>query len=270
MPAARPSVFDDLRQGTREAAAVVAHRGDSEHFAENTLPAFESAARLGVAMQEFDVRATLDDVLVCIHDDSLDRTTDSARRVGPGLLVAGATLAELRGFDASTWHAKAPPGARVPTLAEALATICPTGIAMIEHKAGEPQAYARTIPPDLRSRCIVQSFDWDFVAAFQRIAPEVGVALLGPTKHIATMDRRAIGHAVGLGAGMLHWHDRELRTEQVNDAHAAGLLVCSYTTDDDIGLLGGAAMGIDAMCTNRPTRMLELRQRGRLGRTSAV
>ncbi len=269
MSAARPSVFDDLRQAGREAPVVVAHRGDSEHFAENTLPAFESAVRLGVGMQEFDVRATLDDALVCIHDDCLDRTTDSALRVGPGLLVAGATLAELRGFDASAWHAKAPPGARVPALAEALATICPAGIAMIEHKAGEPQAYARTIPPHVRSRCIVQSFDWEFVASFRRVAPEVGVALLGPTKQFAAMDRRAIARATELGAGMLHWHDREVRTEQVIDAHAAGLLVCTYTTDDELGVLGGAAMGIDAMCTNRPARMLDLGRRGWLRRTAA-
>ncbi|MBL8747535.1 MAG: hypothetical protein JNK78_00135 [Planctomycetes bacterium] len=262
MTAARPNAFDHLRRAGGAAPVVVAHRGDSEHFAENTLPAFESAARLGVAMQEFDVRATADGVLVCIHDDSLDRTTDSALRVGPGMLVAGATLAELHRFDASSWHAKAPPGALVPTLTEALATICSAGIAMIEHKAGEPQAYALAITPDLSPRCIVQSFDWEFVATFQRLVPEVGVALLGPTNRFAAMDRRAIEHATRLGAGMLHWHDSELLAEQVDDAHAAGLLVCSYTTDDDLGLLGGAAMGIDAMCTNRPTRMLDLQRRG--------
>ena len=42
-----------------------------------------SALRLGVMMQEFDVRQTRDGMLACLHDATLDRTTDAARRLGP-------------------------------------------------------------------------------------------------------------------------------------------------------------------------------------------
>jgi len=43
---------------------VVAHRGDSAHFPENTLPAFESACRMGVDVIETDVHLSRDGHLV--------------------------------------------------------------------------------------------------------------------------------------------------------------------------------------------------------------
>lgn len=271
MPVQDQHVFALLREQSRSGPVVVAHRGDSEHFAENTLPAFAAACRSGAGMQEFDVRTTRDGVLVCIHDDTFDRTTDATSRLGPGALVAETTFAEARTLDAGSWRDPRQRGAKIPSLAEVLDLLLPGCIAMIEHKAGAPDAYLG----ELRRRgehphCILQSFDWDFVAAAGRAAPQLALALLGPTPQCPRLDAGAIAAAQRLGAGMLHWSDRGLRREDVVSAHEAGLLVCTYTTDDDIGLLGGAAMGIDAMCTNRPERMLQLRRAGLLHQVRAT
>src|SRR5688572_32650876 len=54
---------------------IVAHRGDAEHFPENTLPAFESAWRRGIEHVELDVQLSADGVPFVIHDASLERTT---------------------------------------------------------------------------------------------------------------------------------------------------------------------------------------------------
>ena len=53
---------------------LAAHRGDKKKYPENTMPAFESALRLGVDMIETDVHMTSDGHLVLIHDRNLSRT----------------------------------------------------------------------------------------------------------------------------------------------------------------------------------------------------
>ena len=52
---------------------VIAHRGASAYAPENTLPAFELAARQGADMIELDVQRSADGVLVVFHDDTTER-----------------------------------------------------------------------------------------------------------------------------------------------------------------------------------------------------
>lgn len=52
------------------------HRGDTQHYPENSLPAILSAILLGADSIEIDVRLTKDNVMVLIHDESLKRTTN--------------------------------------------------------------------------------------------------------------------------------------------------------------------------------------------------
>lgn len=253
-------MFARLRQLAGAGPVVVAHRGDSRHHPENTLRAYAAAAELGAPMQEFDVRQTRDGHLVCIHDDSVDRTSDAARRWGPGALVAERTLAELRQLDFGSWRGTAHQGERMPTLDEALAVMRPRCIPMIEHKAGDAASYVAALDRcGAREAVIAQSFDWAFVAAVHLLAPDVALAALGPNARFARPDQAALAAARAAGAGMLHWRHRDLRREDVARVRGDGLLLCTYTTDDDAGWLGGAAMRVDAICTNDPQRMLRLR-----------
>ena len=57
---------------------IVAHRGDVEHFPENSLPALEAAWRRGLRRVEFDVQLSADGIPYVIHDTSLERTTHSS------------------------------------------------------------------------------------------------------------------------------------------------------------------------------------------------
>lgn len=66
-----PNVFSE------EVFNVEAHGGYSNKFPENTLIAFEEAGKIPLFRGiETDVRITADGVLVCLHDKSLERTTD--------------------------------------------------------------------------------------------------------------------------------------------------------------------------------------------------
>lgn len=76
---------------------VIAHRGGIGLGPENTMPAFKQAAGLGVDVLEMDLRSTKDDVLVVIHDRTVDRTTNGTGR------VRDYTLEELKKLDAGYW-----------------------------------------------------------------------------------------------------------------------------------------------------------------------
>ena len=84
---------------------VAAHRGWRSKYPENTMEAFRAAIELGVDQIETDVRITKDGVLVLIHDDTVDRTTNGIGR------VCDLTLADLKALDAGS-------GTQIPTLTE--------------------------------------------------------------------------------------------------------------------------------------------------------
>lgn len=54
---------------------LVAHRGQMEHYPENTLVALEAALQCGAGHIEFDVQSTADGQLVVFHDTEISRTT---------------------------------------------------------------------------------------------------------------------------------------------------------------------------------------------------
>jgi glycerophosphoryl diester phosphodiesterase len=60
---------------------VIAHRGFSSRFLENTMPAIRAAIELGVDMVEIDVQQTRDRELVVFHDYGLERIYDVRQRV---------------------------------------------------------------------------------------------------------------------------------------------------------------------------------------------
>src|SRR5688500_12628938 len=55
---------------------LVAHRGDLDHFPENTLEGIVAASLLPVDGIEFDVIMSADGTWWVMHDETLDRTTD--------------------------------------------------------------------------------------------------------------------------------------------------------------------------------------------------
>ena len=54
---------------------LVAHRGQMEHYPENTLVGIEAALQCGAGYVEFDVQCTADGKFVVFHDTKLERTT---------------------------------------------------------------------------------------------------------------------------------------------------------------------------------------------------
>ena len=96
---------------------LAAHRGDRKNCPENTMPAFESALRLGVDMIETDIRMTLDGELVLMHDRALERTA------GAEGLTDKLTLSEIRTLDAGAWFSDDFINTPIPTVKEFIVLI---------------------------------------------------------------------------------------------------------------------------------------------------
>ena len=92
---------------------VVAHRGLLQHAPENTLANFRACLELRLGL-EFDVQRTKDQQLVCIHDDTVNRTTNGTGN------VADLTMEEIRRLDAGSWFDPKFAGEKVPTIEEVL------------------------------------------------------------------------------------------------------------------------------------------------------
>ena len=75
-----------LVSGQSNAKILIAHRGASAYAPEHTLAAYRLAIEQGADYVEQDLGVTRDGVLVCLHDDSLERTTN-VRKIFPGRFV---------------------------------------------------------------------------------------------------------------------------------------------------------------------------------------
>jgi glycerophosphoryl diester phosphodiesterase len=109
---------------------IIAHRGASFDAPENTLAAYRLAWEQNADGAEGDFHLTRDGEIVCIHDAATGRTADA------NLVVAQATLAELRALDFGIWKHRRFAGERIATLGEILQLLPAKKLFFIEIKCG--------------------------------------------------------------------------------------------------------------------------------------
>ncbi|WMT28356.1 glycerophosphodiester phosphodiesterase family protein [Bacillus aerius] len=157
---------------------IIAHRGSSSAVPENTIAAFDVAVEQGADYIELDVQMTMDQHVVVIHDDTVDRTTN-----GNGL-VKSYTLDQLKKLDAGSWFDQQYTNERIPTLQEILERYSQRIGILIEIKhpkrqIGIENAVARIINRFAYSRhIIIQSFDVHALQRIKTFAPSLRTALI--------------------------------------------------------------------------------------------
>lgn len=112
---------------------LIAHRGASAYAPEHTLAAYALAIEQGADFIEPDLQITRDSVLIALHDETLERTTD-VRDVYPSRFreyreadsvvrrwhASDFTLDEIKRLDAGSWFGPEFAASRVPTLREVI------------------------------------------------------------------------------------------------------------------------------------------------------
>jgi glycerophosphoryl diester phosphodiesterase len=132
---------------------VVAHRGASAYAPEHTAAAYQLAIEMGADFVEQDLAVTKDGVLICLHDASLERTTNVEELFpdrGITLSLDGSTrkhwvandftLAEIKRLDAGSWFDKKFASEKILTFDEAVAIV--HGRAGMFPELKDPELYA--------------------------------------------------------------------------------------------------------------------------------
>ena len=210
--------------GAVQAFDLQAHRGGRGLHPENTLTAFEFAARLGVTTLELDVGITADGVPVVSHDSALNpltaRDASGEWLSSPGPLIHSLTLAQLQTYDVGRLQPGSPyarefnqqqavDGERVPTLAAVFERVKALGAGHlnfnIETKLSPnapgdslaPEPFVRAVLAVIRQagmteRVMVQSFDWRTLEVMHRLSPDMRTAFLTGMPPVAGSENEAL------------------------------------------------------------------------------
>jgi glycerophosphoryl diester phosphodiesterase len=249
---------------------VVAHRGSSDDAPEHTLSAYKRAIEDGADALECDVRLTKDGHLVCVHDRRIDRTSN-----GRGILST-LELAELNELDWGSWRdtwedfedPEMPDRDKsqiltLRRLLEAVAQVDRRVEVAIETK--HPTRYAGLVERRLvalldefgwagaRSPVRVMSFSQMSLRRLRYLAPDLRSVMLFERVPLRFRDGSLPeGVAVaGPSIEIVRSHPR-----YVERAHRHGHPVHVWTVDavEDIALCRD--LGVEAIITNRPGRVL--------------
>ncbi len=226
--------------------AVIAHRGASRAERENTVAAYRRAGEMGADAVELDVRRTTDGVLVVHHDPHL----------ADGRLIAAIRQGELP--------------ADVPTLGEAL-DACPGMWVNVEIKndPNDPdfdpsdsiadETIAHLVARGTDNLWLISSFNLDTIDRCHTLHPGIRTAwLCGEVPPGVTEMLTARGHSA------LHPWVHLLGRDIVDQCHAAGIEVNTWTCDDPVRMAELVEWGIDGICTNVPDVAIGVR-RGMVG-----
>jgi glycerophosphoryl diester phosphodiesterase len=235
---------------------IWAHRGARREAPENTLRAFELAVTQDADGIELDVQLSADGVVVVMHDETVDRTTD-----GSGPLV-GHTLAQLQSLDASAGMARYT-GVQVPTLAEALDLLAPSGLKLnIELKNSEEvypgleeQVLAAIAAHDLADRTVLSTFNHYSLKKLQALGAtsQLGMLYTDPLY-------KPWRYASRLGVGAIHPPARfVLGGGWVRHAQAAGLAVRPWVVNSERLLARMFRWGVEGVFTDVPARAVAVR-----------
>ena len=222
---------------------VIGHRGAAGHAPENTLASVRHAIACGVDAVEIDV-CLLEDALIVLHDDTLDRTTNGH---GP---YKDMRLVELRALDAGQ-------GERIPLLEEVIALTC--GRIGLNIEVKEAGIAAQVVTAALvataahrawRAQILLSSFDIATSAALADLRGTMALGLLYEEAFDA-----ALARALTLGARSLHMSLATLNARDVARARARGLQVYVYTVNDDEALARCRAARVDGVFSDYPDRI---------------
>lgn len=224
---------------------VIAHRGASGSWPENSLLAFAKALEAGVSWLELDIHRSADGELVVIHDSTLQRTSN-----GRGT-VSSMSLKELQRFDIGQ-------GEKVPLLAKVLDLAAGKATVNIELKgAGVAIPLAKLLRQRIDGQqqsagnFLASSLNEKELILFAEQLPQVRVAPVSdcPDLHTWQLANRLNAWSVHLEKGAV---DQQVISEARR--HKRKLLAYTVNAPDEVERL--KVLGIDGVFSDYPERLL--------------
>ena len=233
----------------RKKPYVMAHRGNNVLFPENTLAAFQQAFQDGADILETDLQISKDNHFICIHDGSIDRTTD-----GKGL-VSDYSVEELKTFSAFYGREEFR-SERIPLLSE-LAAILPTDVALalelksdrfLEEKTCQ-QLIDLLTTTGIRERTFVISFSKERVLCVHRLAPDIPAGLISMSGFTPDPEMQIVGP---------FWPLLLLNPFYIRQVRKNNQIVCPLDPTPDKRLWIYSKMKVDEVLTDNPQKTCRL------------
>jgi glycerophosphoryl diester phosphodiesterase len=238
---------------------LYAHRGASAERPENTMPAFERAAEIGVDALELDVHATRDGHLIVAHDDTALRTA------GAQVAWSDLDLADAQRLDAG-WGFVAPDGTRpfagkgitVPTFAEVLDAFPALRLNVdIKGERSVELMLELVRGRDAEDRVTVASFQMGTLVELRRrgYGGETGLSRAEVASLLALPAVLWRQLPFTGTAAQVPTHQGPIRFDRaafIAKCHSVGLRVDFWTIDDPDEAARLLALGADGIMTNDP------------------
>jgi glycerophosphoryl diester phosphodiesterase len=232
---------------------VIAHRGISGRYPENTLLAFRHAIEARADWIELDVHTTADGIVIVSHDSKADRCTD-----GHGYFKT-MTLQQVKQLDAGNWFGAEFVGQRIPTLDETLDFMGDGRVRLcIEIKGDVTDDYictARAAVDVLHRRgflrhAVISSFNHDCLRAIKLWEPLLATSL-DPTPQDGSLSpwelcQQVLRHNIN---SMQHRHET-LTPDIIDEAHQHGFSLWTWTVNEPDDMRRMIEMGVDAIMTD--------------------
>ena len=232
---------------------VMAHRGYSGAYPENTMLAFRKAVEVGTDGMELDVHATKDGVLVVHHDERVDRTTDGTGR------ICDLRFEELRRFNAAKlWSDRCAPE-KITAFEEYCEWAAGQDIfTNIEIKTDntyypdiEQKTWDMIVRYGLEQKVLFSSFNHFSLTRMRQIVP-AHVELGALVEHQSGVKVFPGAYCEAAGFRCYHPPVAALTDEAVQDCKDHGVKINVWTVNDMAGLEQLYRWGVDGIITNYP------------------
>lgn len=224
-----------MYKGFDEKFVIIAHRGASTYEPENTMSSFKKAIELGADMVEFDVRLSLDQKLIVIHDRTLSRTTD-----GSGL-VREKSLDDLKKLNAGN-------NEKIPTFEELIKFGKDKTKFVIELKEENTEDGVIDLVNkyNLINDVFIVSFKKKLLKRIKALEPKL---ITGLIKFFPT---NIISDGIECGANVIAVHKYFINQGIVKNLHKNNLFVIAWIVDDLKRCKKLMKIGVNGIVTNKP------------------
>ncbi|MDH5414509.1 MAG: glycerophosphodiester phosphodiesterase family protein [Flavobacteriaceae bacterium] len=240
-PIKKNLAIENIKKKTQSNILVCAHRSFHRESPENSLESIYKAIEVGIDLVEIDVRTTKDSILVLMHDESIDRTTN-----GKGL-VKDYTYSQLKKFNLKIGDSTTQ--SKIPLLKEALFISKDKIIPNLDLKAvNYQQLYKMLSEFEMEYKVI------SYVGKRDKVMKMIGIDSLYAAMPLSKNKKEIEYYFKNTKSPLQHFTDESFTKENMNWMRKKGELVFINTLwDEDEDFIKGNHISMDSVIALKPS-----------------
>ncbi|ARJ52039.1 glycerophosphodiester phosphodiesterase family protein [Staphylococcus lutrae] len=247
---------------------IFAHRGLPSQAPENTLASFDLARKIeGVKWIEFDLAITEDEVLIVIHDDDLERTTNTYGE------VSQTRYAVIQEASAGAWYHPKYENERILTFEELVVfanrfqmnlnielkgVTGPNGSLLSERMLQLLQKQIKQLNPDIE--VLISSFNFALLKLAEQYLPQYKRAVLFERCAFYNDWRTIVDYC---GSSIVHLEDIDITRELVTEIKTSGYTLNMWTVNDKDRANMLINWGVDGLFTDNADQLTHFQHESR-------